>query len=116
LAALVPFHRLFASVLQTGQVLLNRDAKAGEYFLNVSVFTIKKGKVVGGIIRDLTTPDVRREEVINRARAVIRDNLETVQQIAFLLGESASKTEKILTSIIEAQKLGSTDESEIEKK
>ncbi len=116
LAALVPFHRLFASVLQSGQDLLNRDAKAGESFLNVSVFTIKKGKVVGGIIRDLTTPDVRREEVINRARAVIRDNLETVQQIAFLLGESASKTEKILTSIIEAQKLGSSDESEIKKK
>jgi hypothetical protein len=53
---------------------------------------------------------VRKEEVINRAREVIKENLETVQQIAFLLGESASKTEKILSSIIDAQKLGSKEE------
>ena len=103
------FHKLFSSVLQSGQDLLNRDTPFGNSILNVSVFTIKKHKVVGGIIRDLTAPDVRKEEVINRARLVIRENLETVQQIAFLLGESASKTEKILKSIIEAQKLGSDE-------
>lgn len=112
LASLVPFYRLFATVLQSGQDLLNRDTPFGDSIFNVSVFTIKKQKVVGGIIRDLTSPDVRREEIINRARAVIRENLETVQQIAFLLGESASKTEKILTSIIEAQKLGSEVEDD----
>jgi PAS domain-containing protein len=110
LAALVPFYRLFATVLQSGQDLLNRDTPFGDSILNISVFTIKNQKVVGGIIRDLTAPDVRKEEVINRAREVIRENLETVQQIAFLLGESASKTEKILTSIIDAQKLGSKEE------
>ncbi|GAO30128.1 periplasmic [Fe] hydrogenase [Geofilum rubicundum JCM 15548] len=110
LASLVPFYRLFATVLQSGQDLLNRDTPYGESILNISVFTIKKQKVVGGIIRDLTSPDVRKEEVINRAREVIKENLETVQQIAFLLGESASKTEKILTSIIDAQKLGSKEE------
>jgi transcriptional regulator with PAS, ATPase and Fis domain len=109
LISLVPFYKLFSSVLQSGQDLLNRDTPFGNSILNVSVFTIKKHKVVGGIIRDLTAPDVRKEEVINRARLVIRENLETVQQIAFLLGESASKTEKILKSIIEAQKLGSTE-------
>lgn len=110
LASLVPFYRLFATVLQSGQDLLNRDTPFGDSILNISVFTIKKQRVVGGIIRDLTAPDVRKEEVINRAREVIRENLETVQQIAFLLGESASKTEKILTSIIDAQKLGSKEE------
>jgi len=49
--------------------------------------------------------------VIKRARDVIKENLETVQQIAFLLGESASKTEKTLNSIIEAQQLGEADGS-----
>jgi len=58
--------------------------------------------VVGGIIRDLYAPEVRKEEVIGRARDVIKENLQTVQQIAFLLGESASKTEKILNSIIKS--------------
>ncbi|TCO09721.1 [Fe-Fe] hydrogenase large subunit C-terminal domain-containing protein [Natronoflexus pectinivorans] len=115
LSALVPFHRLFASVLQSGQDMLNRDTPFGNSIFNVSVFTIKKHKAVGGIIRDLTSPNVRREEVINRARTVIRENLETVQQIAFLLGESASKTEKILSSIIDAQKLGTDTTSSEEK-
>lgn len=104
LKALIPFYKLFATVLQSGQDQLNRDTSLDDSILNVSVFTIEKNKIVGGIIRDLTAPEVQREEVINRAREVIRDNLETVQQIAFLLGESASKTEKILSSIIETQK------------
>jgi iron only hydrogenase large subunit-like protein len=112
LKSLVPFHRLFQTVLQSGQDMINRDTQIGQAYLNVSVFTIKKNEVVGGIIRDMTKPEVRREEVINRAQTVIRENLETVQQIAFLLGESASKTEQILNSIIEAQKLGETDEPE----
>ncbi|MDK2841120.1 MAG: hypothetical protein PWQ17_625 [Anaerophaga sp.] len=116
LQSLVPFYKLFATVLQSGQDLLNRDTAFGSSILNVSVFTIEKNKIVGGIIRDLTAPEVRREEVVTRAREVIRENLETVQQIAFLLGESASKTEKILTSIIEAQKLGTRDDAEIDKK
>ncbi|WP_462319300.1 [Fe-Fe] hydrogenase large subunit C-terminal domain-containing protein [Marinilabilia sp.] len=113
LSSLVPFPKLFATVLNSGQDVLNRDTSVGDSILNVSVFTIEKNKIVGGIIRDLTAPEVRREEVVTRAREVIRENLETVQQIAFLLGESASKTEKILTSIIEAQKLGTRDDEGI---
>ncbi len=103
---LLPFGKLFSSVLQTGQEVENRDISVGDNILNVSIFAIKKHEIVGGIIRDLTAPEVRKEEIINRARSVIRDNLQTVQQIAFLLGESASKTEKVLNSIIEAQKIG----------
>ena len=106
LQRLLPFYKFFLSVLQSGQDMLNRDTQLGKMVVNVSVFTIKPNQVIGGIIRDLSIPDVQREEVINRARAVIRENLETVQQIAFLLGESASKTEKILNSIIETQKSG----------
>ncbi len=103
---LLPFGKLFSSVLQESKEITNKDISVGENVLNVSVFTIKKYQIVGAIIRDMTAPEVRKEEIINRARSVIRDNLETVQQIAFLLGESASKTEKVLNSIIEAQKLG----------
>jgi len=116
LSSLLPFPKLFSAVLNSGQDVLNRDTSIGDSVLNVSVFTIEKNKIVGGIIRDLTAPEVRREEVVTRAREVIRENLETVQQIAFLLGESASKTEKILTSIIEAQKLGARDDEGIGSK
>lgn len=106
LKSLVDFHKVFSTVIQSGQDVLERDVDFGRSILNVSVFTIKQHQVVGGIIRDLITPEVRKEEVIKRARDVIKENLETVQQIAFLLGESASKTEKTLNSIIEAQQLG----------
>lgn len=106
LKSLVDFHKVFSTVLQSGQDVLERDVEFANSILNVSVFTIKRNQVVGGIIRDLIKPEVRKEEVIKRARDVIKENLETVQQIAFLLGESASKTEKTLNSIIEAQRLG----------
>jgi hypothetical protein len=49
-------------------------------------------------------PEVRKEEVINRVTEVIEQNLDLVQQIAFLLGEGAAKTEKMLNSIIESHK------------
>ncbi|MBN2743798.1 MAG: PAS domain-containing protein [Marinilabiliaceae bacterium] len=110
LERLVPFHRLFGAVLQSGDEVVNRDMQLDERLVHVSVFTIRKHQVIGGIIRDLASPDIRRDEVVERARAVIRENLETVQQIAFLLGESASKTEKILNSIIDAQMTGGDHE------
>ncbi len=103
---LLPFGKLFSSVIQESREIKNKDITVGDNVLNVSVFSIRKNHIVGAIIRDMTAPEVQREEIINRARSVIRDNLETVQQIAFLLGESASKTEKVLNSIIEAQKIG----------
>lgn len=102
LTKVIPFHRLFSTVLMNGEDILKKDVHFGSRLFNVSVFTIKKNKVVGGIIRDLYAPEVRTEEVIGRARDVIKENLQTVQQIAFLLGESASKTEKILNSIIKS--------------
>jgi len=111
LKSLVDYHKIFSTVLQSGQDVLDRDVEYGDSIFNVSVFTIKRNEIVGGIVRDLITPEVRKEEVIKRARDVIKENLETVQQIAFLLGESASKTEKTLNSIIEAQKLGESNGS-----
>ena len=103
LETLVPFHKFFSTVMQSGEDILNRDTQLEKNILNVSIFTIRKHKIVGGIMRDLSAPDVKKEEIINRARMVINDNLETVQQIAFLLGETASKTENVLRSIIDTQ-------------
>lgn len=112
LSKLISFHKLFSSVILNGEDILNRDVHFGNRLFNVSVFTIKKNKIVGGIIRDLYAPEVRREEVIGRARAVIKENLQTVQQIAFLLGESASKTEKLLSSIIKSHTSGDEGKGE----
>ena len=109
LKTLLPFHKYFSSVLMSGEDITNRDVELNGKMVNISVFTVKRNKTVGGIIRDLYSPEVRKDEVINRAKDVIRENLETVQQIAFLLGESASKTEKTLNSIIQAYNPGNDD-------
>lgn len=101
----VPFYKMFSFVLTNDEDILNRDVHyGGEGLLNASIFTIRKNKIVGAIVRDLYSPEVRPEEVINRVTDVIDENLRLVQQIGFLLGEGASKTEKMLNSIIESYK------------
>jgi iron only hydrogenase large subunit-like protein len=67
-------------------------------------FTIEKDRLAGAIFEDVTKPSIRRETIITRAEEVIRKNLESVQQIASLLGENAAETEIILNSVIEELK------------
>jgi len=100
----VQFYKLFAYVISSNDDVIGRDVHLGDKLLNVTIFSIKKNKVVGAVIRDMNIPEVRKEEVINRVTEVIEQNLDLVQQIAFLLGEGAAKTEKMLNSIIESHK------------
>jgi PAS domain-containing protein len=100
----VQFYKLFAYVVSSSDDVIGRDVLLNNNLLNVSIFSIKKNKIVGAVIRDMQMPEVRKEEVINRVTEVIEQNLDLVQQIAFLLGEGAAKTEKMLNSIIESHK------------
>lgn len=108
LKTLLPFqlYKLFSAVITNNENLVNRDVHLGEKLLNVSVFSIKKGKIAGAVLRDMYLPEVRKEEVIHRVTEVIDENLDLVQKIAFLLGEGAAKTERMLNSIIESHKAG----------
>ena len=108
LKSLLPFqvYKLFSYVLTSSEDIHGRDVHVEDKLLNVTIFNIKKNKIVGGVIRDMYLPEVRKEEVISRVTEVIDQNLELVQQIAFLLGEGASKTEKMLNSIIESHQAG----------
>lgn len=91
---------LFTHVLQNNLEVLHRDIQMENRLLSLSVFPIKKGTTLGAILRDLSLPEVQKEEVIKKVTEVIDKNLEMVQQIGFLLGEGASDTEKMLNSII----------------
>jgi iron only hydrogenase large subunit-like protein len=99
---LVPFHKLFSSVLQSGEDYLEKDIRIEGKMFHASIFSIQKHAIVCGLFRDMFAPEVQKEEVVNRTRKVIKENLATVQQIAFLLGENASKTEAILNSIVDS--------------
>jgi len=106
LKTLIPFniYNLFNNVLSTNENILNRDIYIEDRFLNLSIFVIRKDKIVGAVFRDMYSPEVRKEEVIKRVSDVIDKNLEMVQKIGFLLGEGASETEQMLNSIIELYK------------
>ncbi|MCF8218834.1 MAG: 4Fe-4S binding protein [Bacteroidales bacterium] len=97
-------HNLFSFVIKNNEDIMNKDVKLKDKLFNLSIFTINKNKIVGAVLRDMYQPEVRKEEVIRRVTDVIDDNLNMVQQIGYLLGESASVIEKKLSTIIETYK------------
>ncbi len=100
------FYNLFNYVLTNHESITNRDLTHEGKLLNVSIFLIEKGKIVGAVIRDMSAPEVQKEEVVKRLTDVIDNNLSLVQQIGFVLGEGAAQTERMLNSIIESYKQG----------
>ena len=96
------FYNYFSYVLEHDESVVNKDVHYVDKMYNLSVFSIKKHRIVGAVIRDLHSPEVRGEEVIHRLTEAIDENLRMVQQIGFLLGEGASKTERMLNSVIES--------------
>ncbi|HEX3072738.1 MAG TPA: [Fe-Fe] hydrogenase large subunit C-terminal domain-containing protein, partial [Ignavibacteriales bacterium] len=100
LRKVIPFSKIFQTALETGADIVGKEIHYKNSVLLFSIFTIEKGRVIGGLFRDITEPAVRKEQIINKAQDVIRKNLSTVQKIAYLLGENAAESEIILNSII----------------
>lgn len=100
----VSFYKMFSYVLSTDESIEHKDVILGDKTLNVSIFPIRSKKFVGGILRDMYTPEVRKQQILRRLNEVIDENFEMVQKIAFLLGEGAAKTEQMLNSVIESHK------------
>jgi Na+-translocating ferredoxin:NAD+ oxidoreductase RNF subunit RnfB len=105
---LLPYniYNLFSYVILNGEDIQNRDIHLNDQLYNLSVFSIQKNKFAGAVIRDMQSPEIRKEEVIKRVSDVIDKNLDMVQKIGFLLGEGAAETEQMLNSIIEFYKSG----------
>lgn len=110
---LVPdlIYKMISSVLTSGDELAERDLKFNNKLMHVSVRTLYKNKVVGVVFRDMSAPMLVQDEIINRARKINKQNIETVQKIAFLLGENAAETEELLNSIIETYRYGDDNKS-----
>jgi len=98
--------KMFAGLLHTGEEMLERDLTYKNKLLHISIVTIYKNRVVGAIIRNLSSPKLVREEIISRAMKVTRQNIEMVQHVATLLAENAVQTEDMLNSIVAAYKYG----------
>jgi PAS domain S-box-containing protein len=105
---LVPdsIYKMLSSLLASGDEMLERDLKYNDNLLHVHVVTLYKNRVVGAVFRDMSAPMLVQDEIISRARRINKQNIETVQKVAFLLGENAAETEKLLNSIIETYRYG----------
>ena len=81
-------------------------------YLKVTFFLVESKRLLGAMFEDITTPTIRRETVVKKAEDVIQKSLETVQQIASLLGENAAETEIMLNSLIDAFSVHGTGDGE----
>ena len=100
LPTLVPFTDYFETVLRTGEDLPDISLKHQGSVYHASIFSIEEKQIVGGVFLDVTESTMQKEQIIEKTRNVIKKNLSTVQQIAYLIGENASETEVILDSVI----------------
>jgi Na+-translocating ferredoxin:NAD+ oxidoreductase RNF subunit RnfB len=89
-------------ILNHDEMQLTRDVEIGDRLINVSMFQLIPKKMVGTVFRNLHSKEERPEEIIHRVTEVIEENLRQVQQMGFILGEGAAKTEKMLNSIIKS--------------
>ncbi len=105
LTKLVSFHKLFSTLLASGEEIIEQDVRDGDNYYHVSIISIQKFKIICGIIENFKDPDIQHDIIGNRIQDVIRQNMEAVQRIAYLLGENASYTESMLNSIIETKQL-----------
>ncbi len=98
--------KMLKSLLVSGDEMLERDLKYNNNLLHVHVVTLYKNRVVGAVFRDMSAPMLVQDEIINRARRINKQNIQTVQKVAYLLGENAAETEELLNSIIETYRYG----------
>jgi hypothetical protein len=98
---IVPFHDLFSRSLSSGKDIHKDSLRFENRLFNATIFNIEQNQVVGAVIFDVTSTELRREQIVDRAREVIDKNLATVQDIACKLGEHMAETEILLRSIAE---------------
>jgi len=99
---IINFSDLFAKALTEGTEVEVQDIRHNGRIIRLTLFSIQKHHVLGGVLQDITEPVIQQEQIIKKANEVMRKNLSTVQQIAFLLGENAADSEVLLSSIVKS--------------
>jgi iron only hydrogenase large subunit-like protein len=83
------------------QPVIQRTIRHTDRILAITFFSIDQKRLAGALFQDITKASRNRDAVMKRAEAVIQKNLQSVQQIASLLGENAAETEIMLSSMID---------------
>lgn len=93
------FVDLFESVLENGGEIEQFNQTCNDKIVNISVFSIAKGKIAGAVIQDVTKSELQREQIAEKAKEVIRKNVLTVQNVARIFGEHIAESEILLNQI-----------------
>ena len=93
------FQDLFESVIENGGEIEKYNQPFNEKIINLSVFSIARGKFAGAVIQDVTKPELQREQIAQKAQEVIRKNVLTVQTVARIFGEHIAESEILLKEI-----------------
>lgn len=92
---------LFNAVLTTGKEVTERQIRENDKVWLLSIYNIQPHRLVFGLLQDLHEPYVRKEWMLEKTEDVIRKHMDTVQQIACLLGENAAYTDSTLRAVME---------------
>jgi len=79
----------------------SRDPRYKKSVLHADIFSSENHRGVCGIFPDISRSAIHKEAIVEKAQEVIRENLQTVRQIASLPEENAAKSEVNLNSIIQ---------------
>jgi iron only hydrogenase large subunit-like protein len=99
----ISFEKFFDAIFLGEAELIEHDLREGDKFYHITIVSILQYRLACAIVRDLSEPEVQHELMTGRIHEVIKQNLEAVQRIAYLLGENSSFTESMLNSILESQ-------------
>lgn len=98
------YEDLFRAVLTTGKEVIERQVREENRTWIISIYNIQPHRLVFGLLQDLREPYVRKEWMLEKTQEVIKKHMETVQQVACLLGENAAFTDATLRTVMEAYK------------
>ena len=104
LKKIIPYYKYFSAVLTSGEENREFDVREEGRNLSLSVISIQPHKLVCGVIQNMDDSQVIKDIISDKIKEVIRHNAESVQRIAFILGESASFTESVLNSVVEKKR------------
>lgn len=101
LSKICSFSDLFNAALITGKDITEKQIRENDRVWQLSVYTIEPHRLVFGLLLDLREPYGKKEWMTEKTEEVIRKHMETVRQIACLLGENAAYTDATLRAVLE---------------
>ena len=104
LKKIIAYHKYFSAVLLSGEEASEFDVREEGKNIRLSIISIQPNKLVCGIIQNMDDSQLMKDIISEKIKEVIRQNAESVQRIAYILGESASFTESVLNSVIDKEK------------